>query len=118
MSATPLFQRLEEYAAAWLQRRKEVRLMRRFGGIQWCPWCRQVAQSNAGGWSFKEWEGNQFHDVLTCGVCSGTSVWHFAMGMIPVGPLDPPPPCPDFPDHTERDRRNLSSPNTHEGKTP
>lgn len=89
-----------------LQERRFDRLMQRYGGIQTCPWCRQCAQSS-GDWSFTEWEGNPFHDVLTCGVCGGTSVWHFAVGMIAIGPLDPPKPLAGFPNNTERDRVTL-----------
>lgn len=91
--------------AAWLERRRRERMLRRFGGIQRCPWCRQIAQ-DGDGWSFVEWGGNPFHDVLTCGVCGGTSVWHFAIGMHAVGPLAPPRPDPTFPDHVARDRLN------------
>ena len=94
---------LEDRLLHRLQKRRFNRLIRRYGGIQTCPWCRQCAQSE-GGWSITKWEGNPFHNVLTCGVCSGTSVWHFDVGMVAIGPLDPPKPLPGFPDNTERDR--------------
>lgn len=76
-----------------LKRRKEDELQRLFGGIQQCPWCRQVAQSEEG-WSFRCYEPDPHFDVLTCGVCGGTSKWMFLMGMIYFGPLDPPVPIP------------------------
>lgn len=98
-----LARRLENRMGAWLERRRHDRLLQRFGGTQQCPWCRQCAQ-DGDGWSFVPWEGNEFHDVLTCGVCGGTSVWHFGMGMQAIGPLAPPQPDPGFPNHVERDR--------------
>jgi hypothetical protein len=82
-------QSLTERLFRWSKARYERQLLERFGGIQTCPWCRQCAQSEAG-WNFRAWDENLFHDVLTCGVCGGTSIWHFAIGMIWVGPLDPP----------------------------
>jgi len=81
---------------AKLNQRAEDKLLHEFGGIQWCPWCRQCAQSKPG-WHFKMWEENGFFDVLTCGVCGGTSLWHFAIGMIFVRSLEPPKPA--FPDN-------------------
>jgi hypothetical protein len=103
-----ILEHFEGRVAAWLDRRRRDRLLRRVGGIQRCPWCRQIAQEGEG-WSLAEWEGNAFHDVLTCGVCGGTSVWHFAMGMHPVGPLAPPRPDPAFPNDIERDRISAES---------
>lgn len=76
----------------WARKRHEAELRKRYGGTQTCPWCRQCAQMEPG-WSFTPWEENLFHDVLTCGVCGGTSVWHFAIGMMWVGPLHPPKPA-------------------------
>lgn len=75
----------------WLDRRNENDLMRRFGGIQRCPWCKQWAQSRDG-WHFKADPDNAMLDVLTCGVCQGTSLWMFGMGMHYVKPLAPPLP--------------------------
>jgi hypothetical protein len=66
--------RLEDRTAAWLERRKRERLMDRFGGIQQCPWCRQIAQSAGGGWPFTMWEGNQFHDVALASCLTGGRV--------------------------------------------
>lgn len=88
--------RLEQRIAAWLEQRRRERLTTRFGGIQRCPWCRQCAQ-DGNGWSFSPWSQNPLHDVLTCGVCGGTSIWHFAMVMVPLCALEPPAPDPQFP---------------------
>ena len=74
-----------------LKRRKEDAMMRRFGGIQQCPWCRQVAQSE-NGWKFTVCEADPGYDVLTCGVCGGTSKWLWGMGMHFISALDPPMP--------------------------
>lgn len=82
-----------ELAERWIRRRRRRALLRRYGGIQWCPWCRQCAQTGEGTWSFKAWEADNSLDVLTCSVCTGTSIWLFAMGMIYMGPLAPPTPA-------------------------
>lgn len=83
---------MESALLSWLEKRRDEKLLRRFGGIQTCPWCRQCAQS-AEGWHFKEWEHDVFLDVLTCGVCGGTSLWRFEIGMFYIGPLNPPAPA-------------------------
>ncbi|MBS7810502.1 hypothetical protein [Roseococcus pinisoli] len=98
-----VLRRLETRVAGWISRRAEDRLMERFGGIQRCPWCRQFAQTQPG-WSFRPWDDDASLDVLTCGVCRGTSVWLFGMGMHAMGPLDPPRPDPEFPNYVERTR--------------
>lgn len=76
----------------WSVRRAEERLLRQFGGIQTCPWCRQCAQMGDG-WHFGTWDRDPFLDVLTCGVCGGTSLWRFEIGMIYIGALVPPAPA-------------------------
>lgn len=64
--------------------------MRRYGGIQWCPWCRQCAQDNNIGWHFAPSAENLMLDVLTCGVCGGTSEWLWGMGFHFLRPLKHP----------------------------
>lgn len=83
---------LEKRLRNWLARRHEEALLKRYGGIQTCPWCRQCAQS-ADDWHFDPWEPSPTFDVLTCGVCGGTSIWLFTIGMIYMGPLEPPKPA-------------------------
>ena len=73
----------------WAKKKKEEQLLNQFGGIQTCPWCKQIAQSKEG-WSFSLYEKDQFLDKLTCGVCGGTSLWRFEIGMMYIGPLDSP----------------------------
>lgn len=80
---------LENKIASVLADRRHNRMVRRFGGIQTCTWCRQVAQ-DGDGWSFKAHEDNPGLDVLTCGVCGGTSLWLWGMGMHFISPLNPP----------------------------
>jgi len=82
----------KSFVHRWLERRFADVLLRRFGGIQVCPWCRQWAQSEPG-WHFRAWERDLFLDKLTCGVCGGTSLWRFEMGMIGISPLGPPKPA-------------------------
>jgi len=86
-------------AARWIKRRQEERLLNQFGGIQTCPWCRQCAQSEPD-WRFRPWDRDPFLDVLTCGVCGGTSLWKFEIGMFYIGPLTAPepkwPPVPHY----------------------
>lgn len=83
--------RLEERISLWLKRRAEERMLRRFGGIQWCPWCKQVAQWT-GEWHFYS-RTDPYIVALHCGNCGGVSRWRFEMGMIPLSPigLTPPP---------------------------
>ena len=75
----------------WCERRLELRWMKTFGGNQRCTWCRETANQNDN-WGFEEWDQDPFLDVLTCGVCGGTSLWRFGMIMHFVGPLAPPKP--------------------------
>lgn len=75
----------------WSARKIDERRLQRFGGIQKCPWCRQIA-NQGDGWSITEWPRDAFLDVLTCGCCGGTSLWRFEIGMIYIGPLDAPSP--------------------------
>lgn len=86
-----LVDRLVDAASRRLTRIREDRMIRRFGGIQWCPWCRQVAQ-NGDGWEFTQSEEDPALDVLTCGVCGGTSHWLWGWGYHYVGPLAAPAP--------------------------
>ena len=83
---------LFDKADSFLQNLKEERMLQKFGGIQRCPWCCQWAQSGDG-WKFELSLDKPQHDILTCGVCGGTSLWHFAVGMHYVGPLEPPKPA-------------------------
>lgn len=75
----------------WAKRRKEDEQLKRFGGIQTCPWCRQCAQ-DGDDWSFVSYSDDPMLDVLTCGVCGGTSLWHFTIGMMFIRSLNPPVP--------------------------
>lgn len=77
--------------ADWADRKKLKSIVRRHGGFQWCPWCRQCAQSKPG-WSITPCSQDPYLDILTCGVCGGTSFWHWEMTMLYVGPFDPPEP--------------------------
>lgn len=80
--------RIENALFDWLKQRREERLLHACGGIQTCPWCRQIAQSGEG-WRFAPHQDG-FHDILTCGVCGGTSLWRFELGMVFAGALDAP----------------------------
>ena len=82
---TDLIERLER----WLRNKRHKGMLRRFGGLQTCCWCRQCAQ-DGDSWKFLPWERDLFLDVLTCGVCGGTSLWRWEVGMIWIGPLEPP----------------------------
>lgn len=74
-----------------LKERRRQKMMLRFGGIQTCTWCRQCAQDEEG-WRFDAAPDDSGLDVLTCGVCGGTSLWLFGMGMHFMRPLLPPKP--------------------------
>lgn len=86
-----LLTKLEERLSQWLYDRKLYRALKRFGGYQQCPWCKQIAHL---------YEGTRYDsktdptiDALHCGNCGGVSRWRFEMGMIPLNPigLSPPP---------------------------
>lgn len=85
--------RLEHGLERWLHARRLRRLMRACGGIQWCPWCKQCAQSGEGRWGFRASKEQPLYDVLTCGVCGGTSLWLWGMGMHYQRRLEPGPAC-------------------------
>lgn len=87
-----MLERIETKLSEILAERRRDRMMRKFGGIQTCTWCRQVAQDRPG-WSFKPYDESPGLDVLTCGVCGGTSLWLWGMGMHFIRPLDPPKPA-------------------------
>ena len=65
----------------WLRKRRIERTLQRYGGIQWCPWCKQCAQDGNTGWRFDPSKDEPMFDVLTCGICGGTSLWLWGMGM-------------------------------------
>lgn len=65
-------------------------MLRTYGGLQWCPWCKQCAQDNNGDWRFDPWPEDIMYDRLTCGVCGGTSLWIWGMGMHFQRALDHP----------------------------
>lgn len=78
----------------WLYGRFIERLLRKFGGIQQCPWCRQCAQA-FDGWHFDS-KTDPMIDALHCGNCGGVSRWRFEMGMTPIEPfMMMPPKAPD-----------------------
>ncbi len=88
---TGLLRRLEDGLFRRLVKRRHDRLVAEYGGIQKCPWCKNWAQEGPG-WCITPSHDEPACDVLTCGVCGGTSLWHWAMGFIPVAPLNPPKP--------------------------
>jgi hypothetical protein len=106
---------MEELAGRWLRRRKEQRLLRRFGGIQTCPWCRQCAQAGEGEWHFKPWVADTSLDVLTCSVCTGTSIWLWGMGMHFMAALDPPKPAFEARIDPAAHLQNQGNPSTGKG---
>lgn len=90
---------LERRVMLWLHDRFLERLLRRYGGIQQCPWCKQCAQA---------FDGSRFDsttdptiDALHCGNCGGTSRWRFEMGMMPLQPIGLAPPPVDRPDRDD-----------------
>lgn len=97
-----------EYIGRWADRKRREKRLNKFGGLQTCPWCRQEAQSSDG-WGFKEWLRDPMLDVLTCGVCEGTSLWRFELGMIYIGPLDAPKPSHPSVDFYDIDTAQLIS---------
>ncbi|UYY77760.1 hypothetical protein [Sphingomonas sp. R1] len=89
----------ERKLIGWLHRRFLDRLLRRFGGIQQCPWCKQCAQAHDG-WHFDSWTDPKI-DALHCGNCGGVSRWRFEHGMMPLEPIGLQAPNP------EKDQSNV-----------
>lgn len=75
---------VERQLIGWLYGRMLDRLMRRFGGIQQCPWCKQCVQAHDG-WHFDS-KTDPMIDALHCGNCGGVSRWRFEFGMMPLDP--------------------------------
>lgn len=73
----------------WSSSKLEERLLKKFGGLQTCPWCEQTVQSKEG-WSIIPWNKDPMLDVITCGPCGGTSLWRFEMMFIYIGALEAP----------------------------
>lgn len=90
--------------------RYRERLLKKFGGIHTCPWCRQIAQEGEG-WTFESDRDEPGTETLTCGVCKGTSLWIFGFGMMFVRSLNPPIPTDKI---KKEERTNLL---TLEGET-
>ena len=86
-----LLARLEQVVANWLHERALRRALDRWGGIQWCPWCKQCVQLHEG-WHFDS-QTDVTIDALHCGNCGGVSRWRFEVGMLQLDPpgLSPPP---------------------------
>lgn len=103
-----MFDRLFDRLLKWLEERKRDKLLKRWGGVQDCCWCRQCAQSGPGPWGYVAWDKNHFLDVLTCSVCGGTSLYRFELGMMFVAALDPPKP--KYPNQSWFDERYKDSP--------
>lgn len=83
----------EHKVMRWLYRRLLDRLVKRYGGLQRCPWCLSCAQMGDT-WNFDS-QADPSIDALTCGVCGGMSRWRFEIGMIPLEPIGlQPPPVP------------------------
>jgi hypothetical protein len=81
---------IEHRLMGWLHGRMIDRLLRRYGGIQMCPWCKQCAQAHDG-WHFDS-KTDPCIDALHCGNCGGVSRWRFELGMMPVEPFLMTPP--------------------------
>ncbi len=96
-----------EKVSKWAARKTEEELLRKFGGIQTCPWCSQTVQLH-GDWSIKAWDRDPMLDVITCGPCGGTSLWRFEMGMIYIGPLSPPKPKHKAVDYYDTSKARLT----------
>ena len=73
----------------WAYKKRRQGIINKFGGIQTCPYCLQIAQQNDD-WSFIEYEKDPFLDVLQCGVCGGRSLWKFEVGYFYIGPHTAP----------------------------
>ncbi len=87
--------RIEHRLMRWLHDRMLDRLLRRYGGIQMCPWCKQCAQAHDG-WHFDS-KTDPTIDALHCGNCGGVSRWRFELGMMGLEPIGLRAPPVDVP---------------------
>lgn len=79
---------------SWLKQRRHERMLRAYGGLQTCPWCKQCAQEANASWRFDPYPEDMGLDILTCGVCEGRSLWLWGMGMHFIRSLDHPSMTP------------------------
>lgn len=86
--------RITECMQRWLDKHEEGRLLKRFGGIQKCPWCHRWVQSS-GSTGFNDME--PFETAIECGHCGGESFWRWEVGFIFLAAGSPP----ERPEHTE-----------------
>ncbi len=87
----------------WAKRRYHDHLLKTLGGVQTCPWCKQIAQEGKGQ-RYDPWPQNPQYTVLTCGVCEGTSLWSWELGLFWQRALSLPPvidPAPGAPEIKE-----------------
>lgn len=77
----------------WTSKKKEDRLLARWGMIRRCPWCSQWVETNDAH-SMKKASHNPFFDTFTCGVCGGESHWEFGPAPIYRGVGKGPSPFP------------------------
>lgn len=85
--------RIERAIMYWLHDRFIERLLRRYGGIQKCPYCKQCAHAYDG--TRYDSKTDPTIDALHCGNCGGVSRWRFELGMMPLTPIGHTPPDPD-----------------------
>ena len=82
----PKMGRIESY----FQKRRLRKTIDRWGSLNKCPWCKQCVQDANDKWNREVYSLNPLYDIVTCGVCKGTSLWRFEMCPIFIGPLDHP----------------------------
>lgn len=60
---------------AWLRKRREDVMLKAYGGIQSCPWCKQCAQDNNADWHFDAWPENRMMVMsFECSITAASSL--------------------------------------------
>jgi len=77
----------------WARRKRLDRLVKEWGQIRTCPWCRQFVEEG-GKHQMRQAAHNPFFDTFTCGNCGGESHWEFAPAPIYRGFGSGPQPRP------------------------
>lgn len=75
----------------WVSDKRDKSLLRLCGGTQKCPYCLQ-RMGHGEDHPIKPYPENEMLDVITCGTCSGQSLWRWEIGFFYWGPLKAPEP--------------------------
>lgn len=94
--------RLTKAVRRWLERAEHEYVLRRSGGNQTCPWCRQGV-NHFTGTHVRTFTPDPMLDEIVCGNCGGTSIWKWEMGFVFITAGDRPPAADAAPGFSDSD---------------